>query len=85
MVEGHYAVTPEAGGAIAAKIADGTRPKFRDARRDGVKRSQDYYAAQAFVEAIVGEPVAADDTTTDTATPKPKPTPQPTAPPRSGT
>jgi hypothetical protein len=78
MLEGHFVVTPEAGGPITAKIEDGTRRKFREARRDGVKRSQDYYAAQAFVEAMLGEPVAADETTAGTATPQPKATAKPT-------
>jgi Domain of unknown function (DUF222) len=73
MLELHAVVTPEAGGPINAIIEDGTRRKFRDARRDGVRRSQDYYAAQAFVEAMLGEPVAPDEAMTDTAPPEPKP------------
>ncbi len=33
MVEGHFTVTPEVGGAIKAVIEDGTRRKFREARK----------------------------------------------------
>jgi Domain of unknown function (DUF222) len=78
MFEFHGVVTPEAGGPINAIIEDGTRRKFRDARRDGVRRSQDYYAAQAFVEAMLGEPDAADESAPDTAAPKAKRTSKPT-------
>jgi hypothetical protein len=80
MLEFHGVVIPEAGGPIAAKIENGTRRKFRDARRDGARRSQDYYAAQAFIEAILGEPAAAGAEPSGDepleATPKPKTQPR---------
>ena len=57
MVEGHFKVTPEVGGAIKAVIEDGTRRTFRDARaRAKVHESQDAYAADAFAEAVLGDP-----------------------------
>ena len=56
MVEGHFTVTPEVGGAIKAVIDDGTRRKFRAARKTGVHESQDAYAADALAEAILGDP-----------------------------
>ena len=40
MVEGHFKVTPEVGGAIKAVIEDGTRKRFRDARSDGRGRGR---------------------------------------------
>ena len=49
-------VTPEIGGAIRTVIDEGTRRKFRAARKSGVHESQDAYAADAFAEAIVGDP-----------------------------
>jgi hypothetical protein len=82
MVEGHFKVTPEVGGAIKSVIDDGTRRKFREARSDGARESQDAYAADAFAAAILGEPVTTDKTTTGTDTPKSetkqKTTPRPT-------
>ena len=77
MLEFHGIVTPEAGGPITAKIEDGTRRKFRAARRNGVKKSQDYYAAQAFVEAILGDPAAADAEPSGDEVPKAKAKAQP--------
>ncbi len=56
MVEGHFKVTPEVGGAIEAVIDHGTRKQFRAARKSGVHESQDRYAADAFADAIVGDP-----------------------------
>src|SRR4051812_17945112 len=56
MVEGHFKVTPEVGGAIRARIDQMTRTRFRDARSTGVRESQDAYAADAFAEAMLGEP-----------------------------
>ncbi|MGZ4799235.1 MAG: hypothetical protein ACXVJW_18340 [Acidimicrobiia bacterium] len=56
MVEGHFKVTPEVGGAITARIEDGTRRRFREARRDGTRESQDAYAADAFADAMLGDP-----------------------------
>ncbi len=56
MVEGHFKVTPEVGGAIRARIDQLTRKRFRDARRSGARESQDAYAADAFEEAVVGDP-----------------------------
>ena len=59
MCEGHYVVTPEVGGAINAKIEAGARRRFREAPSDGVREPQDAYAADAFAEAILGDPTAA--------------------------
>jgi hypothetical protein len=59
MVEGHFKVTPEVGGAIKAVIDDGTRRRFRAARSDGTRENQDAYAADAFAEAMTGNPGAA--------------------------
>lgn len=56
MVEGHFKVTPQVGGAIKAVIDKGTGRKFREARSDGVRESQDAYAADAFADAVVGDP-----------------------------
>ncbi len=56
MVEGHFKVTPEVGGAIKAAIDHGTRRKFRDARRAKIQESQDAYAADAFADAVTGDP-----------------------------
>jgi hypothetical protein len=56
MFEGHFEVTPEVGGAIKAAIEDGTRRRFRDARSAGVPESQDAYAADAFADAVLGDP-----------------------------
>jgi hypothetical protein len=58
MVEGHFKVTPEVGGAIKAVIDDGTRKRFRDARSDGRREGQDAYAADAFADAVTGDPAA---------------------------
>ena len=78
MLEGHFAVPPEAGGPIKALLDDGTRRRFREARSNGVKESQEIYAADAFIDALVGVPTAVDgDTTDDVAQePKSKPTPR---------
>jgi hypothetical protein len=59
MVEGHFTVTPELGGAICARIDQMTRKRFRDARRSGVPESLDAYAADAFAEAVLGDPAGA--------------------------
>jgi hypothetical protein len=59
MMEGHFKVTPEVGGAIKAVIDDGTRKRFRDARSDGTRDSQDAYAADAFADAVTGDPATA--------------------------
>ena len=56
MVEGHFKVTPQVGGAIKAVIEKGTGKRFRDARSSGVHESQDAYAADAFADAVVGDP-----------------------------
>jgi hypothetical protein len=56
MVEGHFKVTPQVGGAINAVIDKGTRKRFRDARSSGVHESQDAYAADAFADAVTGGP-----------------------------
>ncbi len=56
MVEGHFKVTPEIGGAIRARIDHATRARFRQARQDGTREAQDAYAADAFAEAILGDP-----------------------------
>jgi hypothetical protein len=56
MVEGHFKVMPEVGGAIKAVIEKGTRKRFRAARSSGVRESQDAYAADAFADAMVGDP-----------------------------
>ncbi len=55
MVEGHFKVTPEVGGAIEAVIDKGTRKKFREARKSGVREPQDRYAADAFADVITGD------------------------------
>lgn len=55
MVEGHFKVTPEVGGAIKARIDDGTRRRFREARAGGARESQDAYAADAFADAMLGD------------------------------
>ena len=60
MVEGHFKVTPEVGGAIEAVVDQGTRKKFREARRSGVREPQDRYAADAFADAIVGDPATGE-------------------------
>ncbi len=59
MVEGHFKVTPQVGGAIKAVIETGTRRKFREARKGGVQESQDAYAADALADAVVGDPATA--------------------------
>jgi hypothetical protein len=56
MVEGHFKVTPEVGGAIRARIDRMTRTRFRDARSAGTREAQDAYAADAFAAAILGDP-----------------------------
>ncbi len=56
MVEGHFKVTPEVGGAIAAVIDRGTRKRFRDARKKKVHEPQDAYAADAFADSMTGDP-----------------------------
>ena len=56
MVEGHFKVTPQVGGAIKAVIEKGTGKRFRDARSTGIRESQDAYAADAFADAVVGDP-----------------------------
>jgi hypothetical protein len=56
MVEGHFKVTPQVGGAIKAVVDKGTGKRFRDARSSGVHESQDAYAADAFADAVVGDP-----------------------------
>jgi Domain of unknown function (DUF222) len=56
MVEGHFKVTPEIGGAIRARIDQMTRKRFRDARSSGALESQDAYAADAFADAMLGDP-----------------------------
>ncbi len=56
MVEGHFTVTPEVGGAIEAVIDHGTRKQFRAARKSGVREPQDRYAADAFADAIDRRP-----------------------------
>jgi len=56
MVEGHFRVTPEVGGAIKSVIEDGTRRNFRNARSSKAYESQDAYAADAFAEAVTGDP-----------------------------
>jgi hypothetical protein len=58
MVEGHFKVTPQVGGAIKAVVDKGTGKRFRDARSSGVHESQDAYAADAFADAVVGDPSA---------------------------
>jgi 5-methylcytosine-specific restriction endonuclease McrA len=58
MVEGHFTVTPEVGGQIKSVIEHGTRRRFRDARSDGAHESQDAYAADAFTDAVTGDPAA---------------------------
>jgi hypothetical protein len=55
MVEGHFKVTPQVGGAIKAVIDKGTGKRFRDARSSGVHESQDAYAADAFADAVAGD------------------------------
>jgi hypothetical protein len=59
MVQGHFKVTPEVGGAIKAVIEDGTRKRFRDARSGGEREGQDAYAADAFAYAVIGDPANA--------------------------
>jgi hypothetical protein len=59
MVEGHFKVTPEVGGAIRARIDHGTRKRYREARKAGTLESQDAYAADAFADAMLGDPAAA--------------------------
>jgi hypothetical protein len=56
MVEGHFKVTPEVGGAIKSVIEDGTRRAFRKARKEKVHEGQDAYAADAFADAVLGDP-----------------------------
>ena len=56
MVEGNFRVTPEVGGAIKSVIEDGTRRAFRNARKTKNQESQDAYAADAFAEAMLGDP-----------------------------
>jgi Domain of unknown function (DUF222) len=59
MVEGHFKVTPEVGGRIKSVIEAGTRRRFRDARSAGAHERQDAYAADAFADAVTGDPAAA--------------------------
>ena len=58
MVEGHFKVTPQVGGRIKACIEHGTRRHFRIARSDGTREPQDRYAADAFADAVLGDPAA---------------------------
>ncbi len=59
MCEGRFTVTPQIGGRIAALIEDGTRRKFREARSNQAREPQDRYAADAFAEALLGDPADA--------------------------
>ena len=59
MKEGHFLLIPEIGAAVDAVIEAGTRRRFREARSDGVRASQESYAADALAEAVLGEPAAA--------------------------
>jgi hypothetical protein len=56
MMEGHFKVTPEVGGAIKSLIDDGTRRNFRAARKAKVQEPQHAYAADAFAQAVTGDP-----------------------------
>jgi hypothetical protein len=78
MVEGHFKVTPEVGGSIKAYMDDATGRKFREARSDGVRLSQDVYAAEAFGERMLGVPATADTEYSDHETPNPTAQPRPT-------
>ena len=55
MVEGHFKVTPEVGGAIKAVIEDGTRRRFREARV-GRRRARRRTPTRrdAFADAVTG-------------------------------
>jgi hypothetical protein len=59
MIEGHFKVTPEVGGAMKARVDDLTRKRFRAARSAGVRESQEAYAADALAEALTGDPANA--------------------------
>ncbi len=56
MREGHDAVMPEEGAAVDAVIEEGTRRRFREARSAGTPEPQEAYAADAFVDAVLGGP-----------------------------
>jgi Domain of unknown function (DUF222) len=56
MVEGHFKVTPEVGGGVRARIDRLTRKRFREARKAGAREPQDAYAADAFADAMLGDP-----------------------------
>jgi hypothetical protein len=75
MTEGHFQVTPEVGGAIKAKIDEETRRRFREARHDGTRDSQDAYAADALAVVILGDPetAAGEDETSTKAAPAARP------------
>ena len=60
MVEGHFRVTPQVGGRIKACIEHGTRRRFRAARSDGTREPQDRYAADAFADAVLGDPACCE-------------------------
>ncbi len=58
MVEGHFRLTPEVGGALKSAIDQRTRAVFRAKWREGVRDSHAAYRADALAEFVLGEPGA---------------------------
>ncbi len=59
MVEGHFRLTPEVGGPLKSAIEEHTKQVFRVKWREGVRDSNDAYAADALAALVLGEPDAA--------------------------
>jgi len=59
MVEGHFRLTPEVGGPLKSVIEEHTKQMFRVKWREGVRDSNDAYAADALAALVLGEPDAA--------------------------
>ena len=58
MVEGHFELPPEIGGALKIAIEKQTQRVFRAKYREGVREANDAYAADALAALVIGEPDA---------------------------
>ncbi|MCU1459503.1 MAG: protein of unknown function endonuclease [Actinomycetia bacterium] len=59
MVEGHFRLAPEVGGALRAAIQQQTQKIFRAKHRAGIREPHHAYAADALAQLVTGEPGAA--------------------------
>ncbi len=59
MVEGHFRLAPEVGGALRAAIQQQTQRVFRAQHRAGIHDPHHAYAADALAQLVIGEPDAA--------------------------